>query len=82
MQQTAAAESPSDRRSKAVALSPSVALAAAVLRPPSPSPSFPASAPSSNWARRRGYLKNRTSWMMSDYSKETTRKWMGLLVRD
>ncbi|CAN1153934.1 hypothetical protein LINPERPRIM_LOCUS15020 [Linum perenne] len=41
-----------------------------------------AAASSSDWARRRGYLKNRTSWMMSDYSKATTRKWMGLLVRD
>ncbi|CAN1147096.1 hypothetical protein LINPERHAP2_LOCUS15667 [Linum perenne] len=60
MQQTAATESPSDRRSKAVALSRSVALAVVVLRPPSPSPSFPAAAPSSDWARRRGYLKNRT----------------------
>ncbi|CAN1159788.1 hypothetical protein LINPERPRIM_LOCUS22089, partial [Linum perenne] len=38
----------------------------------SPSPSFPAVAPSSDWARRRGYLKNRTSWMMTDYSKATT----------
>ncbi|CAN1798417.1 hypothetical protein LINPERHAP1_LOCUS21700, partial [Linum perenne] len=41
--------------------SPSVAPAAAVLRPPSPSPSFPAASPSSDWARLRGYLKNRTS---------------------
>ncbi|CAN1775107.1 hypothetical protein LINPERHAP1_LOCUS13232, partial [Linum perenne] len=42
----------------------------------------PAAAPSSDWARRRGCLKNRASWMTSDYSKATTRKWMGLLVID
>ncbi|CAN1159787.1 hypothetical protein LINPERHAP2_LOCUS22924, partial [Linum perenne] len=52
--------------------SPSHTPAATVLHPPSPLPSFLAAAPSSDWARRRGYLKNRTSWMMSDYSKATT----------
>ncbi|CAN1126002.1 hypothetical protein LINPERHAP2_LOCUS3183 [Linum perenne] len=51
-------------------------------RHPAAAPSFLAAAPSSDWARHRGYLKNRASWMMSDYSKATTRKWMGLLVRD